>query len=234
MKNLFFVLLLSIFFIQLNAQDSKTEKLLTRRSWVVEKVNGKFLNDYELRKISFIKDGSFSIIKFENGKKSSGKWSLDKDAKTIILTLDKMDEESSLTFEISSINSKSMTLLKDGEISEALNVPNNYELPKKEQSKKLVGAWLISKRNGENVEHLKEMIQFNADGTAIASNQTEIAKWDTRKNILTINSGLTETLGFEVSKDKKKLTLNARDIIVELTKTKQVVSPKKFDQESND
>jgi hypothetical protein len=230
MKNVFFLLLLLIFHVHLNAQVSKTEKLLTTRSWVVEKDNGKFLNDYELRKISFVKDGSLSLIRFENGEKTSGKWRLDKDDKTVIINLDKIEEEPSLIFEISSIDQKAMTLLKDGEISEAVNVPNNYKLPKKERSKKLVGAWLISKRNGENVEHLNEMIQFNADGTAISNNHTEIAKWATRKNVLTFNSGLIETLGFEVSKDNKKLTLNARGLIIELTKTNQVVTPMKMEE----
>jgi hypothetical protein len=230
MKNLFFLLLLLIFHVHLNAQVSKTEKLLTRRSWVVEKDNGKLLSDYELSKISFVKDGSLSLIRFENGEKTSGKWRLDKDDKTLIINLDKMEEEPSLIFEISAIASKAMTLLKDGKISDAVNVPNNYKLPKKERSKKLVGTWLISKRNGENAEHLNEMIQFNADGTAIANNQTEIAKWSTRKNVLTLNSGLIETLGFEVSKDKKKLTLNARGLIIELTKTNQVVTPMKMEE----
>jgi hypothetical protein len=234
MKKVFFLLLLLIFCFQLNAQVSKIDKLLTTRSWVFKKDAGKLLNDYELRIITFTNDGRLSVTRLENGEKTSGNWKLDKDAKTLIITLDKMEEAPSLIFEISAIDSKAMTLLKDGEVSEAVNVPNNYKLPKKERSKKLVGAWLISKRNGENVEHLKEMIQFNADGTAIANNQTEIAKWNTRKDVLTLDSGLSETLGFEVSKDKKKLTLNAKGLIIELTKTNQVVSPMKIEEDAND
>lgn len=230
MKNVIIPIFCLIYCLQLNAQVSKIEKLLTRRSWVVVKENGNFLNDYELRKISFIKDGSLSLIRFENGEKTGGKWRLDKDAKSLSIDLEKMEEEPSLIFEISAINSKAMTLSKDGAISEAVNVPNNYILPKKERSKKLVGTWIISKRNGENVEALNEIFQFNADGTAIANTRTEIAKWETRKNVLTLNSGLIETLGFEVSKNKKKLTLNGRNLIIELSKTNQVVSPMKMEE----
>ena len=75
------------------------------------------------------------------------------------------------------------------------------------------------------------MIQFNADGTAIANNQTEIARWETRKDVLTLNTTLIETLGFEVSKGKKKLTLNSRGLIIELTKTNQKVTPKVLNEE---
>lgn len=227
MKNIFFPLLLLIFCFKLSAQVSKTDKLLTTRSWVFKKDAGKFLNDHELRIITFTKDGRLTATRLENGEKTSGNWKLDKDAKTLIFNLDK---SSSLYYEISAIDSKAMTLLKDGEISEAVNVPNNYKLPKKERTKKLIGAWLISKKNGENVEALNEMIQFNADGTAIANNQTETATWETRKDVLTLNTILTETLGFEISKDKKKLTLNSRGLVIELIKTNQVVSPMKMEE----
>ena len=222
MKNVIFPFLLLIFCFQLNAQVSNTEKLITNRSWFFKKDAGKLLNNHELSIISFTKDGRLTVTRLESGEKTSGNWKLDNDGKTLTFNLDK---KQSLYYEISAIDSKAMTLLRDGEISEAVNVPNNYKLPKKERSKKLVGAWLISKRNGENVEHLKEMIQFNADGTAIASNQTEVAKWDTREDVLTLDTGLTETLGFEVSKDKKKLTLKAKGVIVELIKTNQKVTP---------
>lgn len=228
MKYVLFLLLFLIYCFQLNAQVSKTEKLLTTRSWLFKKDAGKLLNDDELGIISFAKDGSLSVTKLENGKKTSGNWKLDKDGETLSFNLEK---RSSLYYEISSIDSKAMTLSKDGEISEAVNVPNNYKIPKKERSKKLVGAWLISKKNGENVEHLNEMIQFNADGTAIANNLTEIARWETRKDVLTLNTTLIETLGFDVSKDKKKLTLNFRGLIIELTKTNQKVTHKVLNEE---
>lgn len=222
MKYVFFPILLLTFCFQLNAQVSKTEKLLTKRSWFFKMDAGKFLNDQELSIISFTKDGNLTVTRLKNGVKTNGNWKLDNDGKKLSFNL---VDKSTLFYEISAIDSKAMTLLREGEISKAVNVPNNYKLPQKERSKKLVGAWLISKRNGENVEDLNEMIQFNADGTAIANNQTEIATWETRKDVLSLNTRITETLGFEVSKDKKKLTLNSRGLILELSKTKQIVTP---------
>lgn len=216
------------FYFQAAAQVSKTEKLLCKRSWVVEKESGKLLSDFDLRKISLKKDGSLTLIRLQDANRKNGSWKLDNDSKILTVNL---EGRSSLVFEINKINSKAMTLTKDGEISEAVNVPDDYVLPPKEYSKKLVGSWIVTKRNGEDVEFENRLIKFNADGTSIAHNQSEAAAWETKKNVLVFYTDITQNFEYEVSKDKKKLTLKTKNMILELSKTDKIVSPGKKEPE---
>ena len=190
MKAIITLFLISIVITQLQAQSSKVEKLLTKGTWLIEEENEMIIPDEDLFKIVFKKDKTVEVSKIGSDEKGRGAWELGSDNKSLKCS---MENYSIMDVEISAINAKNLKMMREGVISTFKNVSKNYKLPKKEYSKTLIGTWLLSKRDGMNIEDLGELIQFNSDGTSFSNFKEVNAKWYSKKDFLIINKTLIKS-----------------------------------------
>jgi hypothetical protein len=225
--------LISIVITQLQAQSSKVEKILTKGTWLIEEENEMIIPDEDLFKIVFKKDKTVEVSKFGSDEKSRGAWELGIDNKSLKCS---MENYSIMDVEISAINAKNLKMMREGVISTFKNVSKNYKLPKKEYSKTLIGTWLLSKRDGMNIEDLGELIQFNSDGTSFSNFKEVNAKWYSKKDFLIIDFGFTEIVKYDITPDGKKLIIQNQYANLELVKTdkKLIIEKNSFDGKKTD
>ena len=219
MKLLPFFLL--FFVVQLNAQLSKTEKILTNGTWLIFRENDKYLNDNNLAKVIFKKDKSAEIIKLQKAKTTNGSWELSKDQKKLILGKKNYPGQE---FKILSVDAQKLILSKDGSLTEFKKIPANYELPKNEYPTKIVGSWKIQIQNGQDVSKEEKYLQFDSEGNAIASFMVEKAKWWTRGEFLYLDPGNQAVFKFSISKDENKLTFINENEKNELVRSDKKIS----------
>jgi hypothetical protein len=218
MKLVSFFLLI---FIKLHAQISTIEKNITNGTWLLFKVEDKWLGDSNLREITFNHDKTFNSKLIQESEISKGAYEISSDGKEFII---KGEDNNNIIYVILVINSNKISLSREGNITELKKISPNYTLPKKEFNNKLIGCWQIKSRNNISLD-VEELIKFDADGSSIVNFASNEAKWWTRANLIYINSGNEEVFEYTFSKKNNVLSFTSGKDKMTLMKTKKEPKP---------
>ena len=219
MKLLPFFLL--FFMVQLNAQLSKNDKIITKGIWLIYKGEGKYMGDLSLNKIIFKKDNSYEINTLQNSEIVKGNWEMSTNDKELTI---KRADAFDIKYEVILANSNKIILSREDNLTELKKIKANYTLPKKEYPKNLIGSWQIINRNGK-VPDAEQYIKLNADGSSIANFTTNEAKWWTRGNLLFLDTGIEDVVEFSLSKKNNELSIVSGNYKMNLVKTDKEVTP---------
>jgi len=198
-------------------------------SWKISKVDSKEASGSDAEMIlAFKKDGTLDAISGNDIKTESGKWKMGEDGTSVSVIL----EGDELPLKIVSLDKNTMKLDREGSIAEFTKVgaaPKQAKPAKvklKGPAKDIVGTWQASIGGENNAGLPKQLVQFNADGTAWTQNESNIATWrvsDDGKQLIVVSKN-EEKSDFSMSADKKTLTINNKRMVVTLIRVKEKLS----------